>query len=249
MSFPRIALWTACFSLAVAATIARANAQENYPAVNKGVKEFYRTDTSKNVQPLIERVKECWKEEAAGKTQDAIALCFALDYCTGAFDEGLSKKSKFKQSDFTKPERTLSRVNAALKEAGADQDRRGRLIAGWIVAANAMLLEYARRKGDTILSASAAENEPLFAKAKSAVQKRLKDPDAAEFQTLERLITPNVKGVPVEVVCGKISMPGLARSGPRPFVYLVQDGTAYYDSGEAGAGDQDTRLIRNFCAD
>ena len=100
------------------------------------------------------------------------------------------------------------------------------------------------------LPASQAENEPIFAKARAAIVKKLRNLQFAQFQNLERLTTPNVKGIPTDVICGKIKI--LSSSGGnvslRPFVYFVGDETAYYDSGMPDA-DLDALIVKNFCAD
>ena len=236
------------FALSIPMATLEGAAQENSPMVNKGVKEFYQLYRSAGLDGLITRIQECWSEAEATKAQDTIAFCFSLDYSTSTLEEIAAKKQSSSQPEFTKIEKTLGRVNRALKKAQADQDRRGVLIAGWVQMANVMLQEYARRNGEVTPTTSQAENQAVFAKAKAAVTRKVGNVQPQQFENLERVTTPNMKGIPTEVVCGNVKI----RSSPggqvslRRFVYFVGDGTAYYDSGRPDA-DLDADIIKNFC--
>jgi hypothetical protein len=228
----------------------RSVGQENSPMINSGVKEFYQLYRSMGLNGVIARIRECWSELEATKTQDAIAFCFSLDYSISTFEEIAAKNRTAPQPEFTKIEKTLGRVNRALKKFKADQDRRGILIAGWVEMANVMLQEYAKRSGDVRPTASEAENQAAFTKAKAAVSRKIGNVQPQQFEALERVTTPNMKGVPTDVVCGKVKIKIKNSSGGqvslRRFVYFVGDGTAYYDNGRADA-DLDVHVINNFC--
>lgn len=96
---------------------------ENFPNVNRGVIEFYRINKSASLQGLIAHVQNCWANANNTKSQEGIAGCFSLDYSTSTFDELVSMKKKVPQTDFTKIEKTLSRVNKALRELKYDQEK------------------------------------------------------------------------------------------------------------------------------
>jgi hypothetical protein len=92
-----------------------------------------------------------------------------------------------------------------------------------------------------------------FAKAENAVRANLKDPDSAKFSDLSALTSPNVRGEPTKVVCGRVnarnSYGGYA--GAAPFVYFVDEDKAYIAGGNpAGAGmmaELAGAMYRRFC--
>jgi len=243
------------FGLAIACATGNAGAQnpaplrENFPVVNRGVIEFFKIKNSGDFDGFVTEIKKCWANIEIRKTQEAIAFCFSLDYSTSTFDELAATRTNVPQSDFTKIEKTLTRVNKALKELKDDQDKRGQLISGWTIAANTMLPFYAKRNGNTAPIASKTENEILFSRVRDAIIGIVKSQNILQFQKFEHLMTPNLNGEPIEVVCGEIKIQSLSsgKVGVRPFAYFLADRTSYYDSGLPGADDLDAYVIKNFC--
>lgn len=86
---------------------------------------------------------------------------------------------------------------------------------------------------------------------RSAILAKLKNQKLMQFQNFERVTTPNMKGEPTEVVCGKVKIQNLSSGqlSARPFVYFIGDGTSYYDSGLPGADDLDEHIVKNYCVD
>lgn len=83
-----------------------------------------------------------------------------------------------------------------------------------------------------------------IAAAKSAVAAKLKDPESARFTETVRKTTPNLRGEPTDVVCGKINAKNSygGYTGAKPFAYLVAAKLSV--SAEDIAGPD---VIRNMC--
>jgi hypothetical protein len=94
---------------------------------------------------------------------------------------------------------------------------------------------------------SVPRDDPVIQAAKAAVAKNLKDPPSAVFSDLKRAMRPNVRGEPMDTVCGLVNAKNSygGYNGPRGFVYFVDGGTA-----DIAEGDQyavGPMVVRNFC--
>ena len=92
-------------------------------------------------------------------------------------------------------------------------------------------------------------NDSVYSAIKSAVLSQLKDPDSAHFGTLIRMTRPNLKGEPVDVICGEVNARNSfgGYSGMSGFVYVVSIETAYLANESTGAPDLGTIVYNRFC--
>lgn len=106
------------------------------------------------------------------------------------------------------------------------------------LAAALMLCGYAQ---------AAKPDEPLVGRAKAAILAKLKDPDSARFSDVGRRITPNARGEPTEVVCGRVNSRNSfgGYTGPSAFVYIARYNEAHVAEGEF----LDVAIVKTFCRD
>lgn len=92
-------------------------------------------------------------------------------------------------------------------------------------------------------------NGLVFTAAKTAVIAELKDPDSARFGTLIRATRPNVRGEPMDVVCGQVNARNSygGYSGMSGFVYFVGDKTLYFADGSGIVPGLGTTVFNRFC--
>ena len=96
---------------------------------------------------------------------------------------------------------------------------------------------------------SGAADDAVYEAAKRAVIQQLKDPNSAQFGPLERQTRPNVRGEPMDVVCGKVnarnSYGGYA--GMSGFVYFVGDQSVYFADGSGPVPGLGSTVYYRFC--
>jgi hypothetical protein len=83
-----------------------------------------------------------------------------------------------------------------------------------------------------------------LASARQTVSGKLKDPDSAKFTDVARKTTPNVRGEPTDVVCGKVNAKNGygGYTGAKAFVYFV--GNKSSTTVEELVGPD---VVNNFC--
>jgi len=81
--------------------------------------------------------------------------------------------------------------------------------------------------------------------ARRAVAAKLKDPESARFTDVSRRTTPNARGEPTDMVCGRVNAKNAfgGYTGGKPFAYFVADKSLYSYEG----GDVDRMAINNMC--
>ena len=94
-----------------------------------------------------------------------------------------------------------------------------------------------------------SSDSALFAKARVAVNAKLKDPQSARFGDMVRKPAADVNGKPTEVVCGTVTATdSFGRyGGNRPFVYFITDGRAYLVEANPHPEDVAQIIYRRFC--
>lgn len=75
---------------------------------------------------------------------------------------------------------------------------------------------------DRPATAQQPKADPLFAQAKIALAKKLKDPESARIEGLKRTNFLNTKGVPTPAVCGTVNAKNSfgGYTGAVPFVFI-----------------------------
>lgn len=91
--------------------------------------------------------------------------------------------------------------------------------------------------------------DPAFARAITAVNGKLTDPQSARYGDMVRKVGPNLNGKPAEVVCGsvteKVSFGG--NSGKRPFIYFIADGATFLVEANPQPEDVAQMIYGRFC--
>jgi len=92
-------------------------------------------------------------------------------------------------------------------------------------------------------------SDPVLAKATTAVNAKLKDPQSARYGDMDRKVASSSNGKPAEVVCGTVSeADSSGRYGPtRAFVYFIADGRAYLVEAKPQPEDVAQLIYRRFC--
>ena len=87
-----------------------------------------------------------------------------------------------------------------------------------------------------------------LAAAKQVVTGKLKDPESAKFVDMRRKTTPNMKGEPTDVVCGRVNAKNGfgGYTGNKPFVYFVGDKSSISSEEDITLAGVPS-VIRNFC--
>jgi hypothetical protein len=216
-------------------------AQEGGPQIGRALQDFDAMMRAGSAERMPSTVRDCYLRLQVNMGVDKVAYCFALDYVASKLTQTFPEKYDAESKLFLSIEKALTRVNRALSARKIEQAERGPLIAYWANSSRAILAQLAAPKQSNPMPSSAS-----IERAKIAVLKLVSDPSHARLSDLKVLTTPNVRGEPTEVVCGRIS----ERSGTgiytasRPFVYFVNDQTANYDN---GAEDMDREIVKNFC--
>jgi hypothetical protein len=216
-----------------------AHAQEGGPQIGRAAQDFgasIREGTAKN---LVSTVRECYRSMLPNDGPDKVAYCFGLDYSANQLRQAIGDAESQRYFSI---EKVLTRANRALHACKVEQLERGPLIAFWANSSRNML-----RKLDVSERPAVSQGGPKIEVAKITILKMVKDPTGARLYDLKLAITPNVRGDPTEVVCGKISerTSSGALTPRRPFVYFVADQSANYDN---GSEDIDREVVKNFCA-
>lgn len=89
-----------------------------------------------------------------------------------------------------------------------------------------------------------------MAEARKEVATKLKDPESARFTDVRYLTTPNARGEPTDVVCGKVNAKNSygGYAGASGFVYMVDYRSVSLVGGKPiGGMDVDLIVYRNFC--
>jgi hypothetical protein len=101
-----------------------------------------------------------------------------------------------------------------------------------------------------------ADVNPLFEKAKTAIIKKLKDPESARFSSLEEKSALDFKNNPVQVVCGQINAKNSSGgyTGNHEFYYIVQGDRAFIFLGSNISQDMIDEFItmeslKRYCGD
>jgi hypothetical protein len=91
--------------------------------------------------------------------------------------------------------------------------------------------------------------DPYLAKARAAVNAKLKDPESARYGDMVRKAGPSVKGKPEEVVCGSVSAKDspAEHGGNRLFVYFIGDGATYLTEARPRPEDLAQIIYGRFC--
>jgi hypothetical protein len=87
-------------------------------------------------------------------------------------------------------------------------------------------------------------SDPAFARAKEAVNAKLKDPQSARYGEMVRKVGPNLNGKPAEVVCGSVNR---GYGGNRSFVYFIADGATFLVEANPQPEDVAQIIYRRFC--
>jgi hypothetical protein len=90
-------------------------------------------------------------------------------------------------------------------------------------------------------------SDPVIVKAKATIAAKLENPASAEFGEMNRAVRKNVRGEPVDTICGRVKGKKASGEDPvdRPFLYLVKDDEAYLVDGPAGSAA--ATAYRNIC--
>jgi hypothetical protein len=97
-------------------------------------------------------------------------------------------------------------------------------------------------------TAPAPHDDPAVKAAKVALAKSLKDPPSAVFSELKHATRPNVRGEPLDTVCGLVNAKNSfgGYTGPRGFVYFVNDGAVNIAEGSEPYA-LGPIVVRNIC--
>jgi hypothetical protein len=234
------ALWSSALILFMATNSVRA--QEGGPQIGRAIQDMGASIRSGTAKNLASTVRECYRSMLPNDGADKVAYCFGLDYCANQLRSAFVTIGDAESQRYFSIEKVLTRANRALHLRKIEQVERGPLIAFWANSSRSML-----RNLDVSKKPVVSQDGPKIEGAKIAVLKLLKDPAGARLYDLKLTITPNPRGDPTEVVCGKISERTNSGSftARRPFVYFVDDQSANYDN---GSEDIDRQIVTNFCA-
>jgi hypothetical protein len=233
--------FVALVAVATLFSLATSHAQEGGPQIGRAVNEISRSIRSGAIIQLPRIVRDCYQALGAAAGSDKVAYCFGLDYAACQLRQLTAADFDAEGQRYLSIEKVLTRVNRALDARKVEQAERGPLIAFWTNSTRSML-----RKAGSLRQQSQSSTGSKIEAAKTAALKLVRDPTQARVTDLQWTITPNVRGEPTEVVCGKIS----ERSGAggnmraRPFVYFVSEQSANYDN---GSDDIDREIVKNFC--
>jgi hypothetical protein len=238
----RLASALALSALIVSLATNLARAQGGGPQIGRAVQDIGASIREGTARNLISTVRECYRSMLPTDGPDNVAYCFGLDYSANQLRQAFVAIGDAESQRYFSIEKVLTRANRALHVRKIEQLERGPLIAFWANSTRSML-----RRLDISEKPPVSQGGPKIESAKIAVLKLVKDPASARLYDLKLAITPNVRGDPTEVVCGKIS----ERTSPgnftprRPFVYFVDDQSVNYDN---GSEDIDREVVKNFCA-
>lgn len=216
-------------------------AQDGGPQIGRAIKDITISVREGPGGSLPLMVRECYRKLLPNMGVDKVAYCFGLDYSASQLSQTLAARSDTESVRFLSIEKVLTRVNRALSARKIEQAERGPLIAFWANSSRRMLIkvEQSEKSGQT-------QNGPTIERAKTAILKLISDPGRARLSDLKISITPNMRGEPTEVVCGRVSerLGTGAYAASQPFVYFVNDQSANYDN---GSQDLDREIVENFC--
>jgi hypothetical protein len=77
---------------------------------------------------------------------------------------------------------------------------------------------------ETIPSYPQLDDETVIKKAKATIAAKVSDPNSVEFERMERAARKTALGNSIDTICGFVRD---KRSGPRPFLYVVEKDEAY----------------------
>jgi hypothetical protein len=202
--------------------------QEGGPQIGRATAEITKSLREDTSGDLASKIRQCYSALKPDTGLDKIAYCFGLDYSANQLRKIPTTNLDSESQRYLAIEKVLTRVNRALNLRKIEQAERGPLIAFWTKSSLAML-----RNAGMSERASNANGETKIELAKIAVLKLVRDPSYARVSDMKLVTTPNQRGEPTEVVCGRLSELGVGgRYTPsRPFVYFVVDQNANYDSG------------------
>jgi len=89
--------------------------------------------------------------------------------------------------------------------------------------------------------------DPIIGRAKEEIAAKMADPTAVEFIQMKRAIRKNVRGEPIDTICGLIRGRTVSSAGTTemPFLYIVKDDDAYIVDG--GDDIMAAAAYRNIC--
>jgi hypothetical protein len=218
--------------------VGAALAQKGAAQVGRAVQDFAAQMRGGRTAELSDAIRRCY--QAPPTKTDAIPYCFALDYSAMRLDQALATKSSVPGSPYLIPEKVLKRANRAFQAIKVEQAQRGVLIAFWSTLSRSMLEKL------PAAPSSQAARQPAIEQARTAILRLARDPKTARVSGVEFRTTPNMRGEPTDVVCGRMAERTQNRSyaDPRPFVFFVLDGSLNYDNGR---DDLDREIVKNFC--
>jgi hypothetical protein len=202
------------------------------------MEEFGARLRAGQISEIVLTIRNCY--QAQPNTSDKIAYCFALDYSAMRLDLASAARSSTTTNAYLEPEKVLTRANRAFQAIKVEQHQRGVLIAFWSKLTRSMLEKLpAAAPADTV-------RRQVIEQARVAILRLAREPRAARVTNMQFRTTPNMRGEPTEVVCGRMAerMVDGSYSAPRPFVFFVRDSTANYDN---GPDDFDREIVKNFC--
>jgi hypothetical protein len=103
-------------------------------------------------------------------------------------------------------------------------------------------------KVQTLQSAKVGEIfDPIIGRAKEEIAAKMVDPTAVEFIQMKRAIRKNVRGEPIDTICGRVKgrTASSADTTEMPFLYIVKDDDAYIVDG--GDDIMAAAAYRNIC--
>jgi hypothetical protein len=221
--------------------LSQACAQEGAAQIGRAFNDltaFVRQGRSESLPRLV---RECYQKRPVNGSVDTIAYCFALDYSASQIDLAIARKSGAEPQAYLSVEKVLTRANRALDAVKIEQAERGPLIAFWANSSRELMRKWAGSE-----PSAEARSGPIVERAKAAILRLVKEPRQARLVGLELRTTPNMRGEPTQVVCGRVSERTAtgAYTPERPFVYFVGDQSVNYDNGRE---DLDKAIVKNFC--
>jgi hypothetical protein len=91
--------------------------------------------------------------------------------------------------------------------------------------------------------------DPAVAKAMTAVNGKLKEPESARYGNVAKKVGPSVNGKPAEVVCGTVASRDSSGKygGTRWFVYFMADGATFLTETRPQPEDVAQIIYSRFC--
>jgi hypothetical protein len=142
-----------------------------------------------------------------------------------------------------------TRVHSARKEVKSKlpKDNPSSAKAGTRAVAEKPKSAVSARAEDPQANDPVETTDSVMSRAKTAIAKKMENPESAEFQDMKRAMRKNIFRQDVDTICGHVKGSNASGedTGEMPFLYLVKDDDAYLVNG--GPETAAATAYRNIC--